>query len=557
MNKHKLFALLLAALLLSPGCVSEKIKDHTHDPENTEVSRSEFYFKDGLPDIGEYKTQKNVILDGAYDLNFVPSDSYGTLLPYAGKMYDYKNETGNDYSAMMFGGLSYAKYGFCTSDGKIVKMPLYDHITVQSTGNDTYYSASHDTADTDVGDDYYESISTESYIIPHDGRWHIDCFRDFNGEGNWLDRVFDDGEFTVSEYHSGNNPDSAQTGITYYNKDGKATSAIKKYDFVGEFVNGIAVAANYGADGPVYVYIDKNGNELFGSYSYAATFSDDMTAAVTVADGKSGIIDSDGNFVLQPEYESVSKGDGSYCDFEYFQGTKSDGKRYIFDSKGKLIKTVDYDNYITIYGSSDNAVYSYYDVTAEKQVFKRMSDDSEIVCRENGLSPNTVSNVKGYLFCVDTDNTAYMIDYDGNTYAKLDNFEDTVYTDVTGDKMLYQMTLDEESDGNNEEYSLYGSYKQKFTVYDIKNKSVIADFDGYAWAEFCDENQRYVKFELIDGSDSLYDTEKKEFVFENCRIIYCYNACGKTYFSVLTDTKTSLYGEDMNLIMSMPVDKTV
>ena len=119
------------------------------------------------------------------------------------------------------------------------------------------------------------------------------------------------------------------------------------------------------------------------------------------------------------------------------------------------------------------------------------------------------------------------------------------------------MTLDEESDGNNEEYSLYGSYKQKFTVYDIKNKSVIADFDGYAWAEFCDENQRYVKFELIDGSDSLYDTEKKEFVFENCRLIYCYNACGKTYFSVLTDTKTSLYGEDMNLIMSMPVDKTV
>lgn len=555
MNKTKLTALLLAALLVSSGCVSEKIKQHTHDPESAEISKNEFYFKDGLPDIGKYKAAKAEIADGAYDLEFVPSEDYGTLLPFAGKMYDYATKDGNDGQALMFGRLSYAKYGFCTSDGKIVKMPVYDYISVQSAANNTYYSASHDVANTDASDDYYESSSTASYIIPYDGRWSINCFRNFNGEGSWLDRVFDNGEFSVGEYYYAKDSDNGQSRITYYNGNGEVTAAVNKYDFIGEPVNGISVAVSYTADGPEYMYIDKNGNQLLGTYSYASPFSENMTAAVTLTDGKSGIIDSSGSFIVQPEYENISKGDDSYCDFTYFQGTKSDGKRYLFDGSGKLIKTVDYDNYITVYGdSADSAVYSYYDVTTDEQVFKRMSDDSDVVCRENGLKPNTVSCVNGYLFCVDGDNTAYMIDYDGNTYAKLESFESVTYDELSGDKMIYQMTLPDKDD---EADSLYGAYSERFTVYDIKNKCVIDRLDGYTWARFCDKNQRYVVFEHANGNNSLYDTEKKEFVFENCRLVYTYQSCGKTYFSVLTDTNTSLYGEDMKLIMSMSVDTTV
>ncbi|WP_107039806.1 WG repeat-containing protein [Brumimicrobium mesophilum] len=95
-----------------------------------------------------------------------------------------------------------------------------------------------------------------------------------------------------------------------------------KYEFAGEFNNGLAVVAKNG----IYGYINKDGVLLI-DYKYEEAMDFDQGRAIVLENDKYGIIDVSGTYILNPKYKDI--------------GVFSEGLAYVQEEKGFQYYTLD------------------------------------------------------------------------------------------------------------------------------------------------------------------------------------------------------------------------
>jgi hypothetical protein len=103
-------------------------------------------------------------------------------------------------------------------------------------------------------------------------------------------------------------------------KGNKVTKA--KFTYVSWFSEGKAfVKENYGELG---YFIDTMGNKIFDSYQYGGLFKSGL--AVVQKDGKYGIIDTEGKYIVPPKYDELS----SFFQCGFIISIKREGNKYLY-----------------------------------------------------------------------------------------------------------------------------------------------------------------------------------------------------------------------------------
>ncbi len=138
----KLFTLLLVSVLLFPSCTQVAEPTEAHTVASTElptetptedpyapIGDENTFLLPALPDIGKYEADKvKRWYDGPMP-ELIPTDEYGTLVPYAGDVAEYEILNDGLGKDSVYGTYTTRlRYGLCTVDGVIVTDPLYDYI---------------------------------------------------------------------------------------------------------------------------------------------------------------------------------------------------------------------------------------------------------------------------------------------------------------------------------------------------------------------------------------------------------------------------------------------
>ncbi len=550
-----LFVGLLALGLVLSGCSSEDDggnKDKSVNKEDVlgeskDEKKKQFYLPDGLRDIDPYETVK--VLDGADDLEFVPSDDYGDVLCYVGDMKTFRTPNQEDAFDPFLTSTTYTKYGLCTSDGTIIKNPIYQYIW-QSPAGHIVLSHPHPEEmagswDSDEPVSWEESGVTNAVtIIPSDGSWQLYLPAD-TWENAWNTGTFEeDGSFSVYKQ----NPDGG-ADYYFYDENCNLVSQVSGYDYITEFNMGLANAYKYGNGGDSKnVFIDIDGNVVLGPYKNASHFTEQGVAYVETQDGF-GLINTKGEFVVQPEYESI-RTEFTSEGFR-FSGVK-DSKRTFFNSDGSVLHSFDDERSVTLFGSKDKMVYRSYGVNYESK-YRRVADDSELVCQHCQNSPNDyINDGEYYVYRDPQTEVCCLFDYSGRKLAELDGY---IYADnmVSDSRMIMYVAKAKNPPSQTNEY---GGYYRDYVIFDVNKGEEVIRFECASQASFVqDKKYIVVSFRTDEGADHdgqyLYDVENKKVLFENALGVFPYTFKDKIYYNVYTENYSRLYDENLKLVLSI------
>lgn len=151
------------------SCNVKPLNSVIDTPPQEEPSSSMVFFIDGnLPEIGEFsgKTQERFYPD--YTPDFIPSDSYGKIIPFTGKYKIFQEDITEINSPVRMG---YSEMGFCDENGKIIMDASSKnrniYFTESSDGFGFYNLSVTDQPEKEVPDDVY--IPQKTYVIPESG----------------------------------------------------------------------------------------------------------------------------------------------------------------------------------------------------------------------------------------------------------------------------------------------------------------------------------------------------------------------------------------------------
>jgi len=535
-----------------------------------------FYLENGLYDIGEYKSdEKYEYFTGEPVYEFVPRDDYGPLLQFSAGLKQYH---ANDDSMMGIFDTSFSKSGLCTIDGKVVVEPVYEYInSFTSADGFKYFDLSYEN-DVEIDEDgnimNFDDvfIASRRVIIPYDGSWSIEL-----SNGSYIVGV-GDGIITVCQ----RTEDKEE--YKHYDYDGNYLLSIEGYDYVEVYSCGYAAAriypeyshdAKHTRQNGVCVYLDKTGNvALDGGYTDGTGFNKYGIASVQIDGDKYALINIKGEFLTQPIYDSLYR-----TGEEEFQGYVSEtNERHLFSGKGELIGNVDTagTSYVSFVKLSDGEMaYNYYDSKNNREMWYRLSDNSPIVCNENGKMPNDYTYGNNLFVYKDSkdgnihsgESPAILFDSNGNTVAKLDRYRYASWIDDEANLVGYVRNSLDAKPMTEEEEKLYGTQAQnEFVILDTMTGEEICVFKNSYYATFLGKNKKLLVVQIETRENgtyktdyAFYDISKREFVpgFENVFRYMVTSADGKEYISVVKQDSIMVYDEDFNLILKKNLDKNV
>ncbi len=264
MKKHlvPIICFCCACMLLLSSCGVLEVRTVSTNNENKQqqqtqtpdAPKTEFYIDGDLPEIGEYTGNK--WYDRFYDeptYTFIPSDEYGTIIPYVGKVKAYSTSDYPDDSAM------YTYFsGFCTTDGKIVMdaSVKVEYIYTYTTNDGfTYYEFNYSAEQDEAS--MYDYMPTESFIVPSSGKW---CIR--LTPGSWV-RFAGDGFIAVAMC-----PELEQNEGYYY----PVPNSIVLYDYDGNKISELNNVVSYSefSQGYSAVSFDRDVSEIYGNAAETA-----------------------------------------------------------------------------------------------------------------------------------------------------------------------------------------------------------------------------------------------------------------------------------------------
>lgn len=574
--KKALFAIITFILLVSfYSCDKEPSSEKPFSDANPYV----FYLENGLYDIGQYKSgEKYEHFTGEPVYEFIPRDDYGPLLPFSGGLRHYHTKE----DPMIYGfDMSYSEYGLCTTDGKVVVEPVYAYIHTFTAGDGfKYFDLTYEN-DVEVDEDgrimNYDDvfIANKRVIIPSDGSWKIDL-----ENGSYISGV-GDGIITVCEV----NRKTDEIRYKLYDYEGKHLFDIDSYEHIDIFSCGYAAARIYPEyshdtkdvrQNGVCVYLDKSGNvALDGGYTDGTNFNKFGVASVQIDGDKYALINKNGEFLTEQVYDSLYTAgvDG------YYQGFIEDKKEmHVFDGNGKLVGTVSGKGtgYMSLTKLPDgDFAYSYYDSAYDSEMYYRLSDNSPIVCKENGKMPNTYSS--GDLFVYkDTEKSngyygdetsAVVFNADGETVAKLDRITYVNWMDSETSLMGYTRKNPDAKPLTDEEKMMYRTRSQtEFVVLDTQSGQEVCVIKDCHYAHHISGFQDILAVQTEKGSGSnlktfyyFYDLKNKCILkgFEEMDEYTVHSAGGKHFLSVCRSDSVTVYDENFNIVLKKYLDKNV
>lgn len=571
-------ALLLSLLTLFSICAfvscsrGEDKNVGKQDEENkVHIDENTFYLPDGLPEIGEFSGAKNNRFYDTIQTEFVSSDDYGLVLPYIAQSRVFETPKEEEWRTQM----RYSSYGICNADGKIIADPpqgksQYIGYNESEDGFGVYCITSTESDSVRENDEFFFSDYT---FIPINGKWSMSF-----DENTWISYI-GGGYIYFCSYPKENDYNSV---IKVYDYDGNYCKTLEGVDNVfGITSDSLMLTSGFDDDGNYEVYFRNSKNEVvLGPYDNAMSFDERQVTYVS---------DENGRYLINRKGERVSE----YYDHMSFNAS-SDGKRqcfvarrknndaeneskdmynyYFFDADGKLIGEclIDKAGYVSLSISNNGEIvygYSTYDTnedgtpnwSTQRYAFYRLSDHKKIFNEEYGVSPNDFSNSENYyVYRNDEEKIAVLMDSFGNTILAIDDFYELGSSSEDGKYFVYQ-TGEYDAEYNREE-KIYDikTDTRKMHVYDVEKKKEEACFDLYGYSSFIDgAGSRYLKIEKSSEQDFfgglsknwIYDTQKHEFIFEDCDEIGTYCVLGKVYFNVSKDNCFCLYDENLNVII--------
>ncbi len=554
--KKKIFTgIILFALICAFSSCREKIPVSIPEVPENKGDENVFYLENGLYDIGEYRSDERYeYFTGEPVYEFVPRDDYGPLVPFMGGEKLFRVE-GRDENDRAF-DISEAKFGLCTTDGKVVVEPVYSYInSFTSPDGFTYYTLS-----------YYMNkvgiVHTTScqVLIPMDGSWSAQM-----GDYGYVAGA-DEGIITVCWTDS----ETGKMNYSFYDYDGKLLFDTDEYNSINGFSGGYTIARgyypaddqsgsyDYSSDG-FCVYLDKNGNVAFDGFADGTSFNKSGVASVRLSgEKKYALMNTNGEFITESVYDSLySTGDEGY-----FQGfIEKENQRHVFNSEGELIYTIEAGtNYVSIETLPDGQMmYSYYDAKQNREMLYRLSDNTPIVCNENGMMADYYFG-NGYFVYKEAEGSekysveakAFVFDINGKTVATIDRFKYASWMDNEAKLIGYSRST---VDGKNE-----------FVIYDLEKAEEAAAFPNCYYAGLVGKNRRIaaVGTEIRDEDNiytkySFYDIDAKSNIsgFDSFNNYRSTNVDGKEYLSVGKPDSITLYDEDFNIILRKHIDTNV
>ncbi len=534
-----------------------------------------FYLENGLYDIGEYMSdEKYEYFTGEPVYEFVPRDDYGHLLQFSGGLKHYHTKE----DPMIYGfDMSYSKSGLCTTDGKVVVEPVYEYInSFTSADGFKYFNLSYEN-DVEIDEDgnimNFDDvfIATRQVIIPHDGSWSIEL-----SNGSYISGV-GDGIITVCE----RTEDKEEYKL--YDYDGNYLLSIDGYDYVDVYSCGYAAARIYPEyshdakdtrENGLCVYLDKTGSvALDGGYTDGTNFNKYGIASVQIDGGKYALINTKGEFLTQPIYDSLYR-----TGEEEFQGYLSEtNERHLFGGNGELIGNVNTagTSYVSFVKISDSEMaYNYYDSKNNREMWYRLSDNSLIVCKENGKMPNDYTYGNNLFIYKDSkdgnihsgEGPAILFDFDGNTVAKLDRYRYASWIDNEAKLMGYVRNNPDAKPMTDEEEKLYGMQnKDEFAILNTVTGEEICVFKNCYYAALLGSKKNLVAVQIHTMEDGgkaeyyLYDISQKQILpgFEKICEYKVSSADGREYLTVVKQDSVTLYDKDFNIILKKYLDENI
>ncbi len=547
----KRFALIVLVTLLLVSCSSGTQSADISVAESTEPI---FYIDGELPDIGSFNTVTERFYT-EYTPDFLPSDEYKEIIPYIGACKSFKtvDDEFND-------ALNCYAYGFCTPEGKIVMDASFDTTGIHYVTTDDgfgYYSVSR-TIDPEKYEIVDEYTQTHSYIVWRDGS---KCLK--LEPGSYLSAV-GGGILAVIQRIDNNSTND----LIIYDYNCNELARIKNAVSATSCSHGLIAITLKDSDNNWHSFFyDKNGNQKLGPYDVIRTsFSESGIAAVKMSDGYEALIDTEGNILTNIEYNAINSAEDFKSNgISYAKRTNNTDLNDVFDKNGNIIKTIVQRKNISLSVlPSGEIIYDYYDNDEKRTVFKRLSDNGEIISTEYGVVPT------GYYYSDSDAFTAEKYDEKSditsrvvmNSFGKTIAYLDDCYNmlDISHDQkyILYHSGKDN---------SLYditlGEYifdsTQKTHIYDTENQSILyTNNNPTSSAFFVGKNQDYVLLTANESNTfynnydvqtrSLYDLKNGKMIFEDCLLINVNDIDGKTYFNVCKENCAILYNEDLNII---------
>ena len=512
--KKKSLLLLCAALLSLSSCTAQKVEEENASPF--------FRIEGELPDIGEYSGKAQAKYHEKAGEEFVPDESYGTLLPFIERV---KVFSGNEFG---FGAsVAYPSVGLCTENGQIVVSPFDGSVSYNGYYKEfPHYQLMHDS------DEDWGMRASASTVISVDGKTKIDLSAGSYicgaGDGIITVLVADDDSYQFSK-------------AVCYDYDGNILFEIDGVWSIGSYCSGYANIQT-GTDERSACYVDTKGNIVSDMYQYCSAFNENGIAYVIETENKAYLIDK--NFDrISDIYRAVY----IYND-DYFTA-RDEEFTHVISSDGKIVSTVWDTSYISIHESADDFIYSYYD--GEHEIYKKL--DGSLLLNENGDAPNTYTEARGYYATVDEDKNQTVFDSSGRIVAVLENC-DSVAQVLDGEKLIVYLKGSYQYDGFTDGMPNYID-PIRTVIYDAENKKELYVLNGQGGTTVVG-NGKYLHMSnyndhAFDGATKyhLFDIEKREFIFSDCIAINCYEIDGRSYYCVCDENFCTLYDQDLKKII--------
>ncbi len=528
-TKNILPILMASATLLSACANKEPVKDTVSEDTPKVVSSPSFHIEGKLPDIGEYSGKELIKYHKNASSTFIPSDDYGTLVPFTSRTKEYTNNEFGELATM-----TYSKEGICTDKGEIVLLPsdatvyYYDHCEDFPYITVTPYDE----------ESFQMMLPSEQTLIPLNGKWSMTL-----PTGSWITGA---GDGVVSVMKMSNPQNYNHDKLVCYDYDGELIYEKDGVSYAGEYSHGYINVSLDSDELRNSCYLDKNGAVASDMYRTCHTFNEHGIAYVYEYDAHSYLINTDFE-KISDVYESI------YFEEECIVARKDDYAE-IFELDGTYIDTIiTQGKYANIHGGGKQLIYSI--SSKDGDVYKKL--DGKDFVNDEGNAPNTYSSVPGYFVHKDEkENISTIFDADGNILAKLENCNSLSHITPDEKLIVYQKgsyDFEEFVDGR----PIYTD-PIKTVVYDVENQKDLLALDGSGGVGYEKEyDGRYITLYTYNDLDFmggvskyyLFDTENKELVFENCYNITHTKIGQKEFYSVVTQNFCTLYDGNFNKIL--------
>lgn len=363
-----------------------------------------------------------------YTDSFTPSTEYGKLIPFVGDVLIYKSADAENTETV-----TKPVYGLCTASGAVVVDPVYDNVFVHSLNGITLYEIL-------IGSDSRD-LAEKRLLIPDDGSWltelskeqrvseisgnglfAIECdrqikqkkkkvivtFYEFYTFGGEFSFEFDknltkaaDTKFVLGSYFD----ELLDVNVTI------TTETVEK-DEDGKDVK-VVTEEKYG------YYVDLSGKPAFEEKEFeffkVEPFYNGLAVVVT-KDGKYGVLKSDGEYFLEPQFNVINRNS-----FEGYFACGTDGYFSIIKNDGAEVTKIYCENADIDVLGTEKLIYKKTLKYSGKTEFFTINPEGAFICKETGRFPDANAGKQGIFTCSYSGVTD-IFGTDGKSFAQFTDF---------------------------------------------------------------------------------------------------------------------------------------